>query len=86
MENLSSEGLPVTSKTLHREDVVRHASRRDKIGIVVVNGRDSDSSSDTDDDESKVEEGHVVVSWYPKGHEEEIEESKACYFRNHDRR
>ena len=71
----NNQSLPVTSKTLYREDVIRHATRRDKIGIVLVNGKDSDSSSGSEDDEEKVEEGHVLVSWYPKGHEEEIEEN-----------
>ena len=70
--------VPVTSKTLHREDVIRHATRKDKIGIVLVNGRDSETSSDSEDENDRVEEGHVIVSWYPKGHEEEIEEGKVC--------
>jgi len=74
-DQLGNGSLPLTSKTLYREDVVRHATRREKIGIVLVNGKDSDASSDSEDEEEKVEEGHVLVSWYPKGHEEEIEEN-----------
>ena len=73
-----SQSLPVTSKILYREDVIRHATHKDKVGIVLVNGKDSDSSSDSEDDE-KVEDGHVLVSWYPKGHEEEIAENMVCF-------
>ena len=74
-DQVNNGSLPVTSKTLYREDVVRHAKHRDKIGLVLVNGKDSDASSDSEDEEEKVEEGHVLVSWYPKGHEEEIGEN-----------
>ena len=76
-ENGSNQNLPVTSKALYREDLIRHATSRDRIGIVLLNGLDSESSSESEDEEGdKVAEGHVLVSWYPKGHEEEIEEAK----------
>ena len=77
--NTMEGNLPVTSKTVFREDVVRHATRRDKIGIVLENGNDSESNSEYEDEEERVGEGLVLVSWYPKGDEEEIEEGLVTF-------
>ncbi len=64
---------PITSKSIFQEDVVCLASNRDKFGLVIQNALDSEDESDSEDEE-RITEGHVLVSWYPKGIEEEIEE------------
>ena len=74
MEN-EEQSRPITSKTIFREDIVRRRTHRDRIGIVLENGNDSESEdSESEEDEDRVAEGHVLVSWYPRGHEEEVEE------------
>eukprot|EP00794_Sanderia_malayensis_P009375 gene9375-10362_t len=71
--NPESQDTPLTSKFIFEEDVVCLSKRKDKIGLVIQNAINSEDESDSDD-EDQISEGHVLVSWYPRGVEEEVEE------------
>ena len=73
MNNISNE-IPLMSKNVFQEDVVRLSTNREKVGLV-LSALDSEEESDSEDEE-RISEGHVLVSWYPKGQEEEVEEKK----------
>jgi len=64
------------------EDEVFRANRNGDIEFGMVSENWEMYSSDDDDDPvrdpNKVPPGHVSVTWYPKGKEEIIRESKVC--------
>lgn len=73
-------------KHIHSEDIVRLLKTKDgsnKIGLVLRTGSnisDSEESSESSEEDSRVKSGEVLVCWYPSGHEEVISESKVCSF------
>ena len=73
----------MAAKNVHSEDIVRYLKSKDgstKIGLVLRKGgiSDSDESSLSSEDDVKVDNGELLVCWYPSGHEEVISESKVC--------
>ena len=73
----------MAAKNVHSEDIVRYLKSKDgstKIGLVLRKGgiSDSDESSLSSEDDVKVDNGELLVCWYPSGHEEVINESKVC--------
>ena len=75
-----SQENPLMLRNVFQEDVVCHQKKPDVIGIVLQNALDSEESDlDSEDEEERIASGHVLVAWYPKGLEEEVEEKKVDY-------
>lgn len=67
----------------YEDEVFRVGKSGDvEFGMVTENWEMYSSSDDEDMNGDKVLPGHVAVSWYPKGKEEVLSESKVCFTSN----